>query len=313
MRDLGRWLRNHRERLDVVYVMSLRQEAYTVLGALNGGPTAVVLRPQVGDVTWLHRTKFGGRIRRRLGRASAIIAATASSSADLRHLDVGPPLTHRIANGVHRVSPRRPAARFQARAALAAANHDLGVAEYAPVAVALGRLTPGRRIPELIEAWQHIAERWPAARLWLVGDGPLREAIYERIVDRGLHHHIALPGTFDDLADVFQAANVYLADTDEDNGNQFLLEAMAAGLPAVAADSPDHRELVQHAVNGMLVPMTDPQSVATAIGSLFDAPQKAEQLGRSAQQMVQHDYPLTRCAAEHLRLFRRLLQRKETA
>ncbi|MBI2478449.1 MAG: glycosyltransferase [Planctomycetia bacterium] len=58
MRALARWVRQHREEFDIVYVMNLRQDAYAVVGALGGHAPPVVLRAQkTRPPSWL-RPKF---------------------------------------------------------------------------------------------------------------------------------------------------------------------------------------------------------------------------------------------------------------
>ena len=194
-----------------------------------------------------------------------------------------------IRNGAWAGPRKDPALRYQARAALAEINQDLAVAEYAPVAVAAGPLCAGRHLFELVAAWRTIAARWPSARLWLLGDGPLRETLYERIVEDGLHQQVVLPGCFDDLLDVFQAADVFVAPAPATEGAQFALEAMAAGLPVVAADGPDYRGVVEDGASGLLVPPGDCSALAKALTSLFDAPQLGAQWGLAGRRRVADD------------------------
>ena len=67
LRSLARWLRSQRERLDLVYVSELRQEAYAAIGAVQGVP--VVLRAERvgrrGDCLWQIDAPGGRRIKRR--------------------------------------------------------------------------------------------------------------------------------------------------------------------------------------------------------------------------------------------------------
>mgnify|MGYP003543231284 CR=1 FL=1 len=42
------------------------------------------------------------------------------------------------------------------------------------MAHAIGRLTREAGFGDLIKAWRSVAARWPAARLWIIGDGPER-------------------------------------------------------------------------------------------------------------------------------------------
>jgi glycosyltransferase involved in cell wall biosynthesis len=307
VRSLARWLRAHRHSVDLVYVMNLRHEAYAAIGALRNHGVGVVLRPRPADCLWLETAPLGARLKRRFFQADAIVASTDRIRDDLLRAGYAAERIPRIRNGAW-VGPHKDSAlRYQARAALAEINLDLAVAEYAPVAVAAGPLCEGRHLFELVAAWRTIADRWPSARLWLLGDGPLRETLYERIVDYGLHHQIVLPGSFDELLDVFQAADVFVAPTPATEGAQFALEAMAAGLPVVAADGPDYREVVEHGVSGLLVAPGDGPALAQALTSLFDAPQLGAQWGLAGRRRVADDLSAARATQLHLQLFERIV------
>ncbi len=92
---------------------------------------------------------------------------------------------HRISNGVNLLPARSPAIKTAARRALAGVNEDLRVPANQPVALCIGQLHPDNAWEVVIRAWKQVAEQWPYARLWLVGDGPQREALYRRIRDCG--------------------------------------------------------------------------------------------------------------------------------
>lgn len=306
IRSVGRWLKEHARDLDVVYVTNVRQEAHAVLGALWGKQVAVVLRARGDDCRWFRSTHLGWRVKRRWTEADAIVAPTKSMTSELLASGCNSPHVYRIANGAEVAGPRTVGMRNAARTALAEVNHDLAVADYAPIAVWVGRLEEGQHLFELVEAWRALAARWPSSRLWLLGDGPLREALHARIVDCQLRYQVLLPGTFDELDDVFAAADVFVATTPGSDGGQFLLEAMAAQLPVVAADAPECRELVQADVHGVLVRPGEWGALTEAVGGLFDDPRLAEQYGAAARRRVQQAFPADRMAGEHLQLFQRV-------
>ena len=309
-RSVARWLRHHQREVDVVYAMNLRQDAWAATRALRGARTAIVLRAQGGDCRWLETVPWGRRLRHWTCQADAIVAPARAVARELESAGHGRPPIHVIANGVEAAAPRTAALRYQARLALAEANPDLAAAEYAPVAVSVGSLEDRSSLFALVEAWRPIAARWPSAKLWLLGDGPVRQPLYERIVDRGLHRQVLLPGTFDDLSDVFYAADLFVAWGAVCDGGQFLLEAMAAGLPVVAADTEAHRELVAHGAHGLLVPRGVGAALAEAIGALLADPARGARCGENARRRVLQGFTPARMAGEHRDLFQRIVERK---
>ncbi len=305
---LARWVREHREEFDIVYVMNLRQDAYAVVGALRAVGPPVVLRAQrardTGDCHWQDGARFGTRIRRRCQTAAAIVASTNVSADEL--LRAGYTSIHRIDYGAEEIEPRSAASRFHARSALADANHDLEVAEFAPVAICVDRFAEGRGLAELIRAWFPIADRWPSAKLWLIGDGPLRDSLYQSVVDLGLRQQIAMPGSFDELSELYYAADLFVSPAPDYGMSQAMVEAMAAGLPIIASDTPDVREIIEDAIHGYLIPPGDRQRMSVRIAQLFESTDVALRQGEAARRLANECYSLARVVEDHITLFKQL-------
>lgn len=308
MRALSRWVRQHATEFDVVYVMNLRQDAYAIVGALRPHAPPVVLRSQragvTGDCYWQEQARFGSRIRRRCQAAAAIVSSTNVSTDEL--LRAGYSKVHKIEYGADKIEPRSAASRFHAREALADVNQDLRVSEFAPVAICVDRFAERRGLPDLIRAWLPIADRWPSSKLWLIGDGPLRDSLHESVVELGLRQQIAMPGSFDELSELFHAADVFVSPAPDYGTTQAMVEAMAAGLPIIATDTPDVRELVDDGTHGYLVPSGQRRQLAERISQLFEATELALQFGLAARRRANECYSLYRTVEDHLNLFQQL-------
>jgi glycosyltransferase involved in cell wall biosynthesis len=142
-----------------------------------------------------------------------------------------------------------------------------------------------------LTAWSAVARRKPAARLWLAGETPQAAAVAARTAQRNLGGSVSIVGTFDDLELLLPAADVFVSPAPE-GGMQPVLEAMAAGLPFVAADVPDNRWLQGESVAGALFSPDDAEALAAAIMGLLDDAGAAQQLGRAGWQRVQRDFTL---------------------
>ena len=308
MRALSRWIRTNRNDFDVVYVMNLKHDPYAMLGAADSLRLPVVLRAHRagprGDCAWQAVARFGGRIRKRCRGAKAVVASTRVGAEELE--SAGYASVVQIVDGTEEAPARSAAERFRARAALADTNHDLAVAEYAPVAVCVERLQTGRGLENLVRAWVPIAERWPSAKLWIIGDGPLRDGLYDGLVDLGLHRDVVLPGSFDDWYEVYQAADAYLSASPDFATTQALLDAMAAGLPILATDTPDIHDVIESGVQGYLFDTGDPTSLLDVVSRLSESPGLGIQLGLAARRRACEAFSINRTVDEHEHLFRRL-------
>jgi glycosyltransferase involved in cell wall biosynthesis len=82
-----------------------------------------------------------------------------------------------------------------------------------------------------------------------------------------------------------------------------LLEAMAAGVPAVQPDRGSYREIVERTRGGVLVAPDDPASLAEAILALSSNPELASKLGRQAAQGIREHYSVAAMAGAALQAY----------
>ena len=308
MSALWRWLRRNSETLDGVIVSMLKHDAYTAVGALQASPVPVILRAEgagaTGDCEWQRTARFGGRIKRRCALADALVGPGEAVCAELR-TEYRAESVHFIANGVRIPPPRDPKRQAAARRALAEVNFDLAADSEAPVAVFTGRLHRAKGLRELVVAWSRVVRQKPAARLWLVGEGPDREELYDLILDRDLRGRVLMPGAFDWIDEILLAADLFVLPSHEEGMSLSLLEAMAAGVPVVATDIPGNRKLICPGQHGLLVPPRNPDALAEAILQQLDESILARARARAARERVEREFSLTRMAERHLDLIRR--------
>ncbi len=318
IRELARWLRRHAGEIDLAYVSMLKHDAFGAIAAARA-KFPVVLRAEgageTGDCHWQLEARCGRRIKQRCQQAQALVAPSPAIERELIAAGFARTKIVSIPNGVaipvdetEGATPGVAAeTRRDARAALAVAHPGLTLAADAPLAVYTGRLHENKGLFDLVDAWPLISARRPSARLWFVGEGPLRQALAERIESRGLGNRMMVAGPFDKVDEVLEAADLYVLPSREEGMSLALLEAMAAGLPVVASDIPGNRLLVEHGQHGLLTPVGEVEALAEAINRLWDEPALARRLADSARARVAAEYSLARMCDEHLRLFERLI------
>jgi glycosyltransferase involved in cell wall biosynthesis len=168
---------------------------------------------------------------------------------------------------------RRP--RAATRAALGLRPDDLVVAM---VAV----LRPGKGHDVALAALAELRRRFGDARLVILGDGPARDDIARRAAALG--DTVILAGHRDDVPAVLAAADVVLHPTSRDALPSALLEAMAAGVPAVATAVGGIPELVVDGQTGVLVPAPPhARDVAAALARLLEDEGLRLSLGAAAR------------------------------
>lgn len=312
---LARSLGRRRQDFDLALVASLRHDAAAVLEAFAGSQAPVVLMYHQGgpdgDLHWQAITRFGRRVRRHCLNADAVVACGPALGAELRQQGYPPQRIHVIPSGVAIPPPRNARRRLAARRALGRIHADLAMESDSPLVVYVGRLDYDQGLLDLVRAWEVIAASRPQARLWLVGDGPYRQALSETIAHRGLGRQVRLPGVFDSAEELFAAADLFVLPDHRVDTSIALLEAMAAGLPVIAADCPGARPLVAHASQGLLTPPHNPAALASAMQTLLDDTEMAHRIGAAARQRAKAEFSLPRAASEYRELFHRLISEKQ--
>jgi glycosyltransferase involved in cell wall biosynthesis len=293
MRHLRRWLAEN--PVDLAYVSMLKHDAYVVVGMGQRRGFPVVLRPEgagaTGDVAWQAWGRGGRSIAARCKRADAFVAISAAVHEELITSGYDPTKIIDLPNGVPipevAWSPRPDWERSRR-------------------AVFVGRLAPEKGLHSLIEAWPIVLESFPEARLTLVGEGPARAGLAERIERLGLGSAIAMPGSSSDPGAILRESDLFVLPSREEGMSIALLEAMALGMPLVASAIPGNRKLISDGIHGRLAPPDDSNALARAIVAQWRNPAVAAEQGRAARRRVIDAYSIAAVARRHLDLFERL-------
>ncbi len=199
--------------------------------------------------------RLRGLSRAALGRAGAAVCVSADLVDEVVALGVPAPCVTHIANGrdVHGLRERAAAVRA-----------DLP-ADREPVVVGLGRLTEQKGFDLLIRAHARVRAVVPH-RLRIAGEGPLRGDLEALVQELGVGDTVELSGFTSDAPAVVAPAALYCLSSRHEGQPLALLEAMAMGVPVVAADcGVGVRELVGGGAYGDLVPVGSLDALAGAI------------------------------------------------
>jgi glycosyltransferase involved in cell wall biosynthesis len=181
-----------------------------------------------------------------------------------------------------------------------AARRAVGLPPGARVAVWHGRvLFASKGVDLLVDAWQRICRQRSdrELRLVLLGTGP-DAANLERLLNAtGLTNVTWINSYIHDrelIRTYLCAGDVYAFPSRHEGFPVAPLEAMACGLPLVAADAEGIAEILEggELAGGIIVPRNDSAAMATALAAMIDDPEKARGLGKRARQRVEACYSL---------------------
>jgi glycosyltransferase involved in cell wall biosynthesis len=183
----------------------------------------------------------------------------------------------------------------------------LGIPADHLVVAAVGQLIAAKGFVHLVDAAFLLRDR-PRTTFVLVGDGAERPALAEQIARLELGERVRLLGKRDDVPEILRASDVFVCPSVWDEALGYvILEAMSAGLPAVASRVGGIPEVVAEGETGLLVPPRDPSVLAAAIGSLLDDPATRERLGRAGRRAVEERFSLARAVERTIALYGELV------
>jgi len=180
-----------------------------------------------------------------------------------------------------------------------------------PIVLCVARLVEDKDHACLLDAFAGVLGHMPEARLRLVGEGPLEAKVRARMARAPLEGRVELLPATTDVAACFRSARVFALSSRQEGMPNALLEAMASGLPAVAARVGGIPFLLGKE-NGLLVPAGDSGSLAEGLLHVLRDPELAQRMGKAGRERAERDFSLSAMIAAHEELFVRLSSRKLT-
>ncbi|WP_431223023.1 glycosyltransferase [Serratia sp. L9] len=156
--------------------------------------------------------------------------------------------------------------------------------------LAVGRLMEQKDYPTLITAFSHL----PQSKLLIAGQGKLLSALQRQVKDLGLEERIDFLGVRHDIDELYRQVDGFVLSSEWEGYGLVVAEAMASELPVVVTDSGGPGEIVgREGKAGLLVPIKDPQALASALAAIEALPFKErETMGKQARQQIQERFSL---------------------
>ncbi|WP_297188656.1 TIGR03088 family PEP-CTERM/XrtA system glycosyltransferase [uncultured Porticoccus sp.] len=183
--------------------------------------------------------------------------------------------------------------------------------ENAVVVGTVGRLAEVKNQQLLIEAVGYLFTKRPilrgTLRLVLVGDGPLKLQLVDRVKQLGLSDVVWFSGDRNDVPALMQLMDIFILPSLAEGISNTLLEAMASGLPVIATSVGGNVELIEEGVNGRLVPVNNVVAMADAVAELVDDPALRQFMGKKGLALVRTTFNWEKTVADYLAVYDTLL------
>jgi glycosyltransferase involved in cell wall biosynthesis len=291
-RALAEFARRH--DVDVVVSMGLRHDFHAALACRSVGVPLLVHRPvPLADepIPALRRHMFGLVDAWTLRHCAGIIACSEASALRMaRTQRIARRRIRVVVNGVP-VPEVTPAARASARQRLGAEPGDVVVG-------AAGQLIARKGFADLVRAVAHLQGSVsaparggaPSVRCVVLGEGPEHDAL--QALAHQLHVDLLLPGFVEDPGALIAGFDVAVLPSYAEGMPQFVLEAMALGVPTIATRVAGAPEVIVDSVSGMLVPPGNIGALSGALARLGSDAALRQRIGRAGAERVRRHFSL---------------------
>jgi glycosyltransferase involved in cell wall biosynthesis len=198
----------------------------------------------------------------------------------------------------------RDLARFTPGAHREAVRKELGLDRDAPVVGVVGRLETQKGHVYLLDAWPRVARAYPDARLLVVGEGSLHDALVEQARSAHLAEGVIFTGFRSDVPRVLDAIDVLALPSLHEGMPLTVIEAAAAGRPVVATAVDGTPEVVREGETGSLVPPADPAALANALLAMLGDADAAARMGREAYRWAHERFDIDAHVQATARVYR---------
>jgi len=153
-----------------------------------------------------------------------------------------------------------------------------------------GRLTRQKGLEYLLGACALLKRRRTDFLLLIAGDGPLKEKLVHQAGVQGLDNFVRFTGYSRKMNEFYNLCDIFVLPSLWEGMPLAVLESMACGVPAIAAEVSGIRETIKDGVNGWIVPCKDSQSIYLRLFEHINNPAALPAVGKKARDFVLANY-----------------------
>jgi glycosyltransferase involved in cell wall biosynthesis len=191
-------------------------------------------------------------------------------------------------------------------------RESLGFSPQDKVLIYTGRLGPEKNIPFLLRAFNGARQAYPDVKLLVVGDGPERENLEERVELMGISASVRFTGLvpYGQIRRYLSAADAFMTASVTEVHPLSVIEAMAAGLPVLGIASPGISDTIKDGITGFVAPEEDLAGFTAKMVRMLADRENRQTMGLNAREEAKK-YAIENTSRKLLAVYQEVVEKAE--
>ncbi len=311
-RPLQQALSPTNQRVDCLLINQSARNAITTLNLAKRLKIPVVLRV---NERWLQDDKTKRKAEQifiaaqQMKNTIQVVFSADSLRGNFQNIDALPSAT--VEDGVLTTEAEFDHDRNQQeiRKSLADAHPIFQVEHDQPLVVLASHFNLGSPAKQLVVAWNQVRRRFPRARLWIVGQGPGAREIWNTICHYELTQEVIMPGQFDQILDLYHAANLFVVFGGSGApSSRYLKLALASGTAILVEKTMAHYDTIADASNVIVFENRSSVDLANLIIDVFQSELSAPKVDQSGPSEVAEKHHFRQTVEQYVSIMKNLVE-----
>lgn len=168
----------------------------------------------------------------------------------------------------------------------------------------VGRLDPIKNFDILIQAFSELKYGRNKVKLLIAGEGKERKKLERIASETGVKDRVVFLGERDDLSNIYKIMDVFILPSRNEGISNTILEAMATGIPVIAAKVGGNVELIEHNITGLLVSPESADAIKKALSFYLTHPEIMKEQGRNARNKAVTNFSLSKMINDYSMIYK---------
>ena len=176
--------------------------------------------------------------------------------------------------------------------------------------IQVGNLVRSKRVDLTIRAFSMLRKKWPDMKLTIIGQGPLRSELEELCKQLEVSDAVRFLGQLPngEVIQKMEESGFFVMASKPEGFGIVYLEAMSAGCVTVGTEGQGISDIIDHGMNGFLVPSDDPTRIAELLDWCLRNPEDSDRIAQEGKKLAS-EMTWEKNAGEYIKLFNKLKEK----